>query len=130
LCHHKNKNEHDKRYEFPPQIRRTWSATSFYRIISAIRLCLVDISCLYSAARYFDVRISIEYQNWGLGIQPISSQIIGYRYTWLGYWLNHDLLILSGIILFGHSAMDRALGYGLKYPDSFQHTHLGWVGKK
>ncbi|WP_062528965.1 DUF4260 domain-containing protein [Demequina rhizosphaerae] len=27
-----------------------------------------------------------------------------------------------------HVAVDRALGYGLKLPDHFQHTHLGWIG--
>lgn len=32
---------------------------------------------------------------------------------------------LIGIILFSHAAMDRFLGYGLKYPDSFKNTHLG-----
>jgi hypothetical protein len=36
---------------------------------------------------------------------------------------------LAGLILFGHSSMDRMLGYGLKYNDSFQHTHLGKIGK-
>jgi hypothetical protein len=25
--------------------------------------------------------------------------------------------------------MDRILGYGLKYPDAFQHTHLGIIGQ-
>lgn len=39
-------------------------------------------------------------------------------------------LQLAGLVLFGHSAMDRAFGYGLKYEDSFQHTHLGWIGNK
>jgi hypothetical protein len=34
-----------------------------------------------------------------------------------------------GLLLFGHSAFDRLVGYGLKHFDSFQHTHLGWVGK-
>ncbi|GAA4778708.1 DUF4260 domain-containing protein [Olivibacter ginsenosidimutans] len=48
----------------------------------------------------------------------------------LGYWFNNQALALSGIILFGHSAMDRALGYGLKFSDDFKHTHLGWIGKK
>lgn len=28
-----------------------------------------------------------------------------------------------------HVAVDRALGYGLKRPDAFTHTHLGWIGK-
>lgn len=28
-----------------------------------------------------------------------------------------------------HVGVDRALGYGLKMPDAFRHTHLGWIGK-
>lgn len=36
---------------------------------------------------------------------------------------------LAGIILFAHSSLDRVLGFGLKYPDSFQNTHLGLIGK-
>jgi hypothetical protein len=38
-------------------------------------------------------------------------------------------LRLAGIILFAHSSLDRVFGYGLKYPDSFTHTHLGLIGK-
>lgn len=48
----------------------------------------------------------------------------------LGIWLNNPLLNLSGVILFGHSAMDRIFGYGLKFKDNFKNTHLGWMGKK
>lgn len=47
-----------------------------------------------------------------------------------GIAIANPVLQLAGIILFGHSSMDRVLGYGLKYPDSFQHTHLGMIGKK
>lgn len=39
------------------------------------------------------------------------------------------LLLQAGIILYGHSCLDRMLGYGLKFGDHFQHTHLGWIGK-
>lgn len=46
-----------------------------------------------------------------------------------GVYLTHPLLILGGCVLFGHSAMDRLFGYGLKYTDDFKHTHLGWIGK-
>lgn len=28
-----------------------------------------------------------------------------------------------------HVGFDRAIGAGLKLPDAFAHTHLGWVGK-
>lgn len=48
----------------------------------------------------------------------------------LGYYYALDWLVLSGIILFGHAALDRMLGYGLKYEDSFKHTHLGWLNGK
>jgi len=48
----------------------------------------------------------------------------------LGFWLNTSLLTLAGVILFGHSAMDRIFGYGLKFNDNFKNTHLGWIGKK
>ncbi len=30
-----------------------------------------------------------------------------------------------GLIWLGHVGFDRLVGYGLKYPDAFQHTHLG-----
>ena len=35
----------------------------------------------------------------------------------------------AGLIILGHSSFDRILGYGLKYSDSFQHTHLGMIGR-
>ncbi len=37
---------------------------------------------------------------------------------------------LIAIILFAHISFDRMAGYGLKYSDSFHHTHLGIIGKK
>ena len=36
---------------------------------------------------------------------------------------------ITGLILFGHSCMDRMLGYGLKYFTGFQFTHLGQIGR-
>jgi Domain of unknown function (DUF4260) len=40
----------------------------------------------------------------------------------------HPLLPFA-VIWAAHIAMDRALGYGLKYDDAFQHTHLGMIGR-
>lgn len=45
----------------------------------------------------------------------------------LGWYAGNVWLELAGIILFGHSSLDRILGYGLKYMDGFQHTHLGLI---
>jgi len=47
----------------------------------------------------------------------------------LGVYLASLPLQLAGVIILGHSSLDRVLGYGLKYPDSFRHTHLGYIGK-
>jgi hypothetical protein len=47
----------------------------------------------------------------------------------LGLSFSLHELQFAGLLLFGHSAFDRMVGYGLKYSDSFHHTHLGMVGK-
>jgi hypothetical protein len=52
--------------------------------------------------------------------------IIGFA----GFLYQSTPTIMMALILFGHSSMDRMFGYGLKYADSFQHTHLGRIGKK
>lgn len=46
-----------------------------------------------------------------------------------GMFFSIHYVSMIGSILFAHSAFDRILGYGLKYPDSFQNTHLGKIGK-
>jgi hypothetical protein len=47
----------------------------------------------------------------------------------LGASLYVPLLLPIAIVWAAHIAMDRALGYGLKYEDAFGHTHLGIIGK-
>ena len=48
----------------------------------------------------------------------------------IGAALEVDALAMAGIILVGHTGIDRVLGYGLKYPTSFQDTHLGRIGRR
>jgi hypothetical protein len=48
----------------------------------------------------------------------------------IGIICDSEALIVTGIILFGHSSMDRTLGYGLKYFEGFKFTHLGEIGQK
>jgi hypothetical protein len=47
-----------------------------------------------------------------------------------GFMLKDEWLQIIGIILFGHSSMDRMFGYGLKLNQGFKYTHLGIIGKK
>ena len=46
----------------------------------------------------------------------------------VGLLTNSDLVTAFGLLWFAHIGMDRLAGFGLKYDDSFQHTHLGWIG--
>jgi hypothetical protein len=47
----------------------------------------------------------------------------------VGALVGSQPLQLAGVIILGHSSLDRVFGYGLKYPDSFKHTHLGQIGR-
>ncbi len=40
-----------------------------------------------------------------------------------------SLVALAGAVLIAHVGMDRVAGYGLKFPTSFQDTHLGRIGR-
>jgi hypothetical protein len=46
----------------------------------------------------------------------------------VGALTGSQLLQFAGLIILAHSSLDRVMGYGLKYSDSFQHTHLGMIG--
>ncbi|CAN5793735.1 hypothetical protein BH24CHL8_BH24CHL8_09820 [soil metagenome] len=47
-----------------------------------------------------------------------------------GWWLSQPLLLMAAGVTATHIGLDRTLGYGLKYPTSFQDTHLGRIGKQ
>jgi hypothetical protein len=46
-----------------------------------------------------------------------------------GVVLSRHGLLAPALIWIAHIGFDRMLGYGLKYPTAFGHTHLGLVGK-
>jgi hypothetical protein len=47
-----------------------------------------------------------------------------------GLYTAHPAVEYAGLILFGHSCMDRGMGYGLKYFSGFSDTHLGKIGRQ
>jgi hypothetical protein len=59
------------------------------------------------------------FHNWALGIVVLG----------LGAWLASPAVLIAAAILIAHVGMDRAAGYGLKLPGSFQATHLGRMGR-
>ncbi|MDG4833825.1 DUF4260 domain-containing protein [Solwaraspora sp. WMMD1047] len=54
-----------------------------------------------------------------LGAVAVAAAAMDEPADWLG--------VLAAAWVF-HIAVDRALGYGLKTPEGFEHTHLGEIG--
>jgi len=52
-------------------------------------------------------------------ITPLPGVLIA-----VGWWQSASLATALGLVWLAHIGMDRMLGYGLKYGDDFQHTHL------
>lgn len=42
----------------------------------------------------------------------------------LGFTLHFPGALLVALVWLSHVGLDRAAGYGLKFPDGFEHTHL------
>jgi len=46
-----------------------------------------------------------------------------------GMLLQLPYVELAGLVLLGHSSLDRVMGYGLKFKQGFSFTHLGTMEK-
>jgi hypothetical protein len=55
---------------------------------------------------------------------PIPAAIVA-----AGWWQDKSLVVALGLVWLAHIGLDRLIGYGLKYEDHFQHTHLGRLGR-
>lgn len=64
------------------------------------------------------------------GYNLFHHKAVGVILFVLGFFLADITIQIAGIILFGHSSMDRMFGYGLKLKEGFKYTHLGLIGKK
>ncbi len=57
----------------------------------------------------------------------LHNYVLALALLGLGTLGSVPLLYAIGLILLAHIGMDRLVGYGLKYGDRFQHTHLDEV---
>lgn len=48
----------------------------------------------------------------------------------VGWLAGLPILLLLAAVWVAHVGVDRMLGYGLKYPSGFAHTHLGPIGRR
>ena len=59
----------------------------------------------------------------------VHNLVIGLGALAIGWFAAIAPMALAGAVLVAHVGMDRALGYGLKYPTAFGDTHLGRIGR-
>ena len=55
---------------------------------------------------------------------------VGVVFLVTGLILENQVAAITGLIILGHSSMDRLFGYGLKTEQGFKFTHLGIIGNK
>lgn len=68
----------------------------------------------------------------------VGARIYNAVHAWVGpaivavlaVTLDSDASLIAATVWGFHVAVDRALGYGLKLPDAFGHTHLGRIGRE
>jgi hypothetical protein len=124
------------------QLVLTLTMKNFLRIEEAMQLVLAIY--LYNqlpydgwlyAALFLTPDISMAAYLFGTNVGALFYNLFHHKGVAIGIYLigiyvTSHLVMLAGLLLFGHTAFDRILGYGLKYPDNFKHTHLGWINKK
>jgi hypothetical protein len=98
-----------------------WAQVSGNWLLFVPLLLVPDLSMLgYLRGPALGALVYNAFHNWVL-----PGGLLG-----LGWWLDAPGAIAAGAILLAHSGGDRLLGYGLKYPTSFQDTHLGRIGRR
>ena len=98
-----------------------WQATGGDLIWFVPLLLAPDISMLgYLGGNHTGAIAYNVAHNWFVG-----GLVLG-----IGWWFGVPILSFAGAILVAHTGIDRLLGYGLKYPTSFQDTHLGRIGRR
>jgi hypothetical protein len=89
-----------------------------------LAVSVILVPDVFAAGYAFGTRLGAHLYNVAHAT-PLPALLVG-----MGWWQDHPLVLAIGTIWLGHIGMDRMLTFGLKYPDSFQHTHLSRRAKQ
>jgi hypothetical protein len=87
------------------------------------------------AVLFFAPDLSMFGYLWGPKVGAITYNIVHHKALAISLYIlgaiwGQPSLQLAGVVLLGHSSLDRVFGYGLKYPEAFHSTHLGIIGRQ
>lgn len=102
----------------------------FYFLLAMFLFTALDFNWRWYLALFFLPDISmigylVNAKTGAFAYNAIHHKGVAIGMYIIGAYLGNQAIQLAGLVLLGHSSLDRVLGYGLKYPDSFKHTHLG-----
>jgi hypothetical protein len=95
------------------------TGASWWRFLILLLVPDVAMAGYWLGSRWGAVFYNVAHSYVGPAVLA-SAAITASHAAWLPY----------SLIWSGHIGMDRALGYGLKYPESFKRTHLGLLAKR
>ena len=107
----------------------------FFAILALYLFTLLDYAWWWFALLFFVPDLSFIAYSAGPKVGGIVYDLLHHRGLLIGVYilgaaLGIQVLQLLSLVFVAHSSVDRAFGYGLKYLDSPNHTHLGMVGKE
>ncbi len=89
-------------------------------ILFAALFLLPDLSLLGYLTR--------NHKRFAAGLYNAVHSYVGPLALWFLAWKGHSEMLGEGALIWiAHIAFDRFLGFGLKYPEAFQPTHLQTV---
>lgn len=84
-------------------------------------LALILVPDLTMFGYYFGSRVGARCYN------LFHTYVFPLLFIGIGFMLDNSIWTMLGLIWTAHIAIDRSLGFGLKYQDNFKKTHLGQV---
>ena len=85
---------------------------------------MVAVRGPYPGARSLHARLSGRARIGAIAYNAVHTWLAPLVLFAIGWWGNAPFLLPLAFILGAHIGFDRALGFGLKLPSGFKHTHL------
>jgi hypothetical protein len=107
---------------------------AFFVILTIYLFTLLDYAWWWFALLFFAPDLAFIAYAAGPKVGGIVYDLLHHRGLLIGLYILGSLLAIQplqliALVFLAHSSLDRVFGYGLKYLDSPNHTHLGMVGK-
>lgn len=108
---------------------------AFFVVLTIYLFTLLDYAWWWFALLFFAPDLTFIAYAAGPKVGGIAYDLLHHRGLLIGFYILGSLLTIQplqliALVFLAHSSLDRVFGYGLKYLDSPDHTHLGMIGRE